>query len=146
MIYFDARLSAKYPTVEIRVCDVCTELETAVALAALVRALVTTVADGPAPEVRPELLRAADWRAARFGMTERLVDLTGAARLAPAWDLAQALLDVLTPALDTAGDTERVTRVLDRLRAEGTGAERQRAAVADAGDLGAAVDAATLTG
>ncbi|MGI8666345.1 MAG: carboxylate-amine ligase [Jatrophihabitans sp.] len=42
MIYFDARLSAHYPTVEVRVADVCTDVRDAVLLAALVRALVDT--------------------------------------------------------------------------------------------------------
>ena len=39
MVYFDARLSASYPTVEIRVADVCTDVRDAVLLAALSRAL-----------------------------------------------------------------------------------------------------------
>ncbi len=37
-----ARLSPRYPTVEVRVADVCLDVDTAVALVALVRALVTT--------------------------------------------------------------------------------------------------------
>ena len=37
MIYFDARLSADYPTVEIRVCDVCPDVADAVTIAALCR-------------------------------------------------------------------------------------------------------------
>jgi carboxylate-amine ligase len=44
MIYFDARLSASYPTVEVRVPDVCTEPDHAVALAAITRGLVETAA------------------------------------------------------------------------------------------------------
>ena len=42
MVYFDARLSARYATVEIRVADVCTDLDDAVLVAALCRALVET--------------------------------------------------------------------------------------------------------
>ena len=42
MIYFDARLSARYPTVEVRVADVCLDVEDAVLQAALVRALAET--------------------------------------------------------------------------------------------------------
>ena len=49
MVYFDARLSVKYPTVEIRVTDVCTDLDDAVLVAALTRGLVTEVADDPGP-------------------------------------------------------------------------------------------------
>ena len=44
MIYFDARLSHKYPTVEIRVADVCLHAEDSVVVAGLARALVETAA------------------------------------------------------------------------------------------------------
>ncbi len=70
MIYFDARPSRHYPTLELRVADVCLSVDEAVLVAALGRALVTTAAErwaaGEAvPDVRPEQLRAASWRAAR---------------------------------------------------------------------------------
>ncbi len=42
-VYFLARLSPRYPTVEIRVADVCLDVDTAVLLAGLARALVATV-------------------------------------------------------------------------------------------------------
>ena len=44
MVYFDARLAARYPTVEIRSADVCFTAEEAVVLAALCRGLVETAA------------------------------------------------------------------------------------------------------
>ena len=44
MLYYDARLSAQYPTVEIRVADTCTDVDDAVLAAALARALVETLA------------------------------------------------------------------------------------------------------
>lgn len=54
MIWFDARLSASYPTVEVRVADVCLDASTPVLLAALVRALVETAArEWRAGEPRP---------------------------------------------------------------------------------------------
>ncbi|GIJ28472.1 hypothetical protein Vqi01_36340 [Micromonospora qiuiae] len=40
-----ARLSAKYPTVELRIGDVCPTVDDAVLVAALVRALVATALD-----------------------------------------------------------------------------------------------------
>ena len=42
-VYFLARLSPRYPTVEVRVADVCLDVDDAVLLAALVRALVATL-------------------------------------------------------------------------------------------------------
>ena len=44
MIYFDARLSERYPTLEIRVADVCLRAEDTVLIGALARALVETSA------------------------------------------------------------------------------------------------------
>ena len=64
MVYFDARLSERYPTVEIRIADVCLRAEDAVLVAALARALVETEARSwregkPASPARTELLRLA---------------------------------------------------------------------------------------
>lgn len=143
MIYFDARLSARYPTVEIRVCDVTRDVPAAVALAALCRGLAATVAEHEAPPPpRLELLRAAHWRAARYGMAGDLL-LDG--QLTSARAAADRLIAYTGDALAAAGDLERVGDFLTALAEHGTGADRQRAAVAAAdGDLAAAVDAATL--
>ena len=78
MVYFDARLSAKWPTVEVRTADVLLRAEDAVILAGLVRGLVETAArdarDGhPVPDVRSEVLRLAAWRAGRSGLGGDLV-------------------------------------------------------------------------
>jgi len=140
MIYFDARLSASYPTVEIRVADVCTDLRDAVLLAGLARALVETALAGddePVPAGIP-VLRAASWRAARWGIEGDLVHpLTG--RATPAWTVIDALVERVTPALRASGDLELVELGLDRLKQDGTGAARQRAAFAESGDLDAVV-------
>ena len=45
MVNLDVRLSHRYPTVEFRAADVCTDLDTALVVAALARALVTHAAD-----------------------------------------------------------------------------------------------------
>ena len=44
MVYFDARLSEHYPTLEVRIADVCLHADDAVLIAALCRALVETEA------------------------------------------------------------------------------------------------------
>lgn len=44
MVYFNARLSERYPTIEIRIADVCLRPDDAVLIAALARALVETEA------------------------------------------------------------------------------------------------------
>lgn len=139
MIYFDARLSAHYPTLEIRVADVCTDVDDAVLVGVLCRALVETGvrqsrAGVAAPDLRTELLRAAGWRAARSGLERGLVDLRGP-RTVPAWQLVDELVELLRPALAEAGDLELVRAGLDRLRRAGTGARQQLSAFAERGEL-----------
>ena len=130
MIYFDARLSATYPTVEIRVPDVCTEPEHAVALAAIARALVETAARDwaagePPPAVPAELLRLASWRASRFGIQDALIHpLLNRPR--PAGECVRALLDHIGPALTETGDGTLVEGTVAQILANGTGAQRQR--------------------
>lgn len=138
MIYFDARLSARYPTVEIRVADVCPYAADAVTIAALARGLVETVAAGglPVPVVRTELLRAAHWRAARWGMDGDLLDL-GTGGPAPAWQLVRALCR----ALDLGDDGPLVENGLAAIEARGTGARLQREAYAKQRSWGDVVDA-----
>jgi glutamate---cysteine ligase / carboxylate-amine ligase len=147
MVYFDARLSEKWPTVEVRTADVALRVEDAVTLAGLVRGLVETAAREarqgvPPPAVRAEILRVAAWRAGRSGLTGDLVHpLTGAP--ARAADVVAALLDHVRPALADAGDEERVTEGIEALLSRGTGADLQRRVHrASGGDLGAVVRAA----
>ncbi|WP_344083879.1 glutamate--cysteine ligase [Luedemannella helvata] len=126
MIYYDARPSARYPTVEIRIADGCPDLDDVVLLAGLSRALVATAAaDEEAPEAPVELVRAATWRAARSGLEEDLVD-PFASRAVPAGELVDALLEHVRPELSARGEWPTVRELADRLLARGTSAERQR--------------------
>jgi glutamate---cysteine ligase / carboxylate-amine ligase len=141
MIYFDARLSANFPTVEIRVADVCTDVRDAVLLAGLARGLVDTAqreaGESPA-SVGVPLLRAAGWRAARWGTGGNLVHpLTG--KQESAWSVIDELVERITPALRASGDLAEVEAGLDRIKQAGTGADQQRAAYAEGGDLDAVV-------
>ena len=129
MIYFDARLSRHYPTVEIRIGDVCLEADDAVLLAALVRALVETGgrhwrAGRPPPAVPVELLRLATWRASRSGLSGELVHPADG-RPVPARVVLRALLEHVTPALADVGELATVEDLLDGLLARGNGADRQ---------------------
>ena len=133
MIYFDARLSARYPTVEIRVADVCCDVDDAVLIAVLCRALVETAAAAwragePAPQLRPELLKAATWRAARYGLGGSLFDPLRRATV-PAFELLDSLVDRLEPALQLGGDLDLARAGVDRLRHHVSGAAAQREAL-----------------
>lgn len=128
MLYLDARPSRTYPTLELRVADVCGDLEDAVLVTALARALVATEAErapGTAPSWREELQRAASWRASRYGLSERLVDPRQSA-LVPAREAITSLLHHTRDALDAAGDLALVEDQVERLLARGNGATQQR--------------------
>ncbi|MEH1165125.1 glutamate--cysteine ligase [Micromonospora sp. CPCC 205539] len=144
MVYWYARPSASYPTVEVRVGDVCPSVDDAVLVAALVRALVAALADDVragvlAPPVRDCLVAAAHWRAAHDGLDGELIDLrAGGTR--PAWTLVDDLMAVVAPALLRHGDLGYVLAQLARLRRDGTGATRQRRVLERTGDLRAVLD------
>jgi carboxylate-amine ligase len=130
MIYYDARPSARYPTVEIRVADSCPLVDDVVLLACLCRALVLTAAaedrGGKAlPSTSPVLLRASTWRAARSGLDADLVD-PASLRPAPARLLVAALLTYLRPALEHLGDWDTTTELSQNLMGRGTSSHRQR--------------------
>ncbi|WIM95668.1 glutamate--cysteine ligase [Actinoplanes oblitus] len=144
MLYWYARLSARYPTVEIRMGDVMPTLDDAILLAALARALVATLiaevrAGGEGPEVSYPLLTAAHWRAAKDGLEGLGLDLA-TRETRPAWRLLRQLVDYVRPELERHGDAEVVTELLERLRSRGTGAARQRALLAKGTPVAGVVD------
>ncbi|MDF2049289.1 glutamate--cysteine ligase [Arthrobacter sp. Cr_A7] len=149
-IYFDARLSHRHPTVEIRVGDVCLFADDAVLLAGLVRALAETAARQwrsgvpPVPASAAQL-RLAAWQAGRYGLDGQLLDpLTGKPRAA--FEVAMSLLDHIQPVLLDQGEFGTVEGLLFQVLNRGTGAARQRAVHATTGSLcGVIADAADLT-
>jgi glutamate---cysteine ligase / carboxylate-amine ligase len=139
MIYLESRLSRHFPTVEVRVADVCREPDDAVLVAGLTRALVQTAADaaahGVAPDpVRAEMLRLAAWQASRYGLESELLD-PRTWRPAAATQVLDALVLHVAPALEEAGDLDVVRELLDGLLHRGTGARRQRDVLGRTGDL-----------
>lgn len=143
MVYFDVRIAEDYPTIEVRVADVCTEVEDAGLVAALARGLVETAArshddEALATEWRSDLMRVASWRASRYGLTGQLVHPT-MLELAPVRDVIGALIDHVAEVLEGAGDREFVEEAFEHLVARGNGAGRQRAIYEAKGDLKAVV-------
>jgi carboxylate-amine ligase len=141
-VYWDVRPSADYPTVEVRVSDVCATVDEVVVYAALVRALVMTALDEerrgcPLPAVSPHALRAACWRSAREGVTGDAVQAL------------DGLIEHVVAALRLAGDEDLVRRGVARVAADGNGAVRQRMAWGerhDVADVVAEAARATLAG
>jgi len=140
MIYFDARLSARYPTIEIRVADACPSVDDAVLLAALCRALVITAAradagptpehplPSPVPETHQVLQRAATWRAARSGLDGHLIDPSTALAV-PAANLVKQLLAHVRPVLEDRGEWDLVADLSDQLLSRGPSSRRQQLAM-----------------
>lgn len=139
MVYFDARLSERYPTVEIRVADVCLRAHTTVLVAALTRALVETAARDwragrPPLDHSVSMLRMASWQAARTGLEQDLLHPV-TMRPRPAGEVVRALLGHTAEALAGSGDTSGVEEALAQLLRRGTGAREQRAFLERTGSL-----------
>ncbi|HEY0495751.1 MAG TPA: glutamate--cysteine ligase [Kutzneria sp.] len=143
MLYWDIRLSAHQPTVEVRIADVLPTPVEAALLAALIRGLARQAVDSvPTATPPPEVLRAWLWRSARDGLTGHCVHpRTG--DLVPAWQLVNELVAGLDPWL--GDDAEFVTQTLARVRASGNGAQRQRAAHDKSDNLADVLDALAWT-
>jgi carboxylate-amine ligase len=129
-VYYLARPSARYPTVEVRVADACLTVEDSVLLAGVVRALVAALIDDArrgrtTVPVTPAQINASLLAAARDGMSSR-----EAGRSRPpeaAGDkLVARLLTKIAPALEESADGDLVRAGLARVHRLGTGADRQR--------------------
>jgi len=136
MVYWYVRPSPHVPTVEVRVADVPATVEETVLQAALTRAVVVTAREVRVPDAA---LDAACRQAAVAGLVGECLDpVTG--RVVPGWDLVNALVTHVRPALTALGDEDMVLSCLSWLRTHGDGASRQRATLRAHGDLRAVVD------
>lgn len=138
-----ARVSARYPTLELRVFDAQLTADDTLLLAALCRALVVTASADTAPsDAAPsdsrgpvhdtDDIQTSLWSAARWGMDATLAHPTTGEPVAATLTL-QLLLRALTPALAESDDLAFVEEHISRILREGNGAERQRAAYRDSG-------------
>ncbi|AGA29743.1 carboxylate-amine ligase [Singulisphaera acidiphila] len=143
-IYWDIRPSSHFETLEFRVTDVCASIDEAVMVAGLCRALARTCYAQaerglPIEHARPELLRAAKWRASRYGLDGELIDID--ARLAvPAAQLIEKFLEFLRPTLEEAGEWDEIDTLVRETLKRGTGAKRQRDVFAQHGRFEDVVD------
>ena len=143
-IYWDVRPSARFETLEFRVTDVCMTVDEAVMVAGLTRDLARTcyeqaISNKPFHEVRAELLRAAKWRAARFGLEANLIDVE-TQRTVPALEMIEKLLAFLRPSLEANGEWEEISSLVRETVARGTGAMRQRQVYERAGRFEDVID------
>lgn len=142
--FWDIQPNPKVPTLEVRSTDVVADIDDTLALAMVIRALVSVCTDrarpgdaGPQPS--SEVLRAAYWRAARDGWPGCGVDALSRQVMPTAVQMAR-LIDHLEPALRRHDDSATVHAFMDRLVNRGTGADLQRAWLARRGSLEGVVD------
>ncbi len=122
------RPALKYPTLELRISDICTRVADGVALAALFRALVATLVSRPdmgTPHTTytRRLIDENRWYAKRDGTSAKLID----ERTQVALPLPQVLADLkalIQPEADRLGCTPALRRI-DSIMANGTSAHEQ---------------------
>jgi carboxylate-amine ligase len=138
-LLWELRPSARFPTLEFRIGDVCPDIDDAVLHAGLVRSLVRTLigrvaAGEPAPAVPDAVLAAARWRAARYGLTDRLWSVSRQA-LAPAAVVVEDFWHELEPDAARHGEDGVLGALLQQVMRRGTSASRQRSVLAETGSL-----------
>ncbi len=139
-IWWDIRPSAKYPTLEMRVCDICTRWEDAIAIASLYRCLLHMLyrlrRDNQRWRRYANMLVAENlWRAQRYGVEGSLMDF-GESELVPFSDLADELVYLVQPDAEILGCIDEVEHIRTIAR-QGTSAKRQIATHKAAIDGGA---------
>lgn len=131
-VYFLARLSPRYPTIEIRIADTCLTTEDAVLLAAVVRGLVAALVEDvqrgrPPATMSGPSLRARLLAAAHHGSTAPVVRPRAVPSALPVEPAVARLHERIMPALEASGEADEVRRGLERLVRTGTGTQRQLA-------------------
>jgi len=127
-IWWDIRPSARYPTLETRIFDVCTNLEDALSLAALTACLLRMLYRLRVKNQRwrvynPMLLKENRWRAMRYGIDESLLDLAKG-ELVPVPELIEEIQAIVEKDADALGCQAEIAHLTD-IVTRGTSAHRQ---------------------
>jgi len=142
-IWWDIRPHPIYPTLEFRMCDICTRVDEAICLAALLLAIVTKLirlrrANQSWRRYRHELITENKWRAVRYGIDGKLIDFGRRAEV-PVRELALEMLAMVDDVVDDLG-VRREVEYLHTILDGGTSADRQLAVFERTGELTAVVD------
>ena len=130
-LWWDIRPSARFPTLEMRVTDVCTYADDGLAIAAIFRCLCRMLwrlrRDNQRWRIYSRtLVNENRWRAQRYGFDRGLVDF-GRGEVVPYADLLEEVLVLIEEDAEHFGCTGEVAHAR-KILARGTGAHRQRAA------------------
>jgi len=142
-IWWDIRPNPKYPTLEFRFPDICTRVDEVVCIAALLLGVVAKLIKLRQGNIEwrrygRNLLTENKWRAVRYGVHGKLIDL-GKRREVPLRSLVFEILELIDDVVDELEirkEVEYVHTILD----EGTSADRQLEVYHRSRDLRAVVD------
>ena len=128
-LWWDIRPASAFPTIELRICDVCTRLDDAVSIAALyaslIRWLLRLDRDGALPpEPLTELIAPNRWIAQRYGVLAFFGDRSAKGGRVDIDDYAAELVEELAEDALALGCEAELRHVLTIIR-EGTSADRQ---------------------
>jgi carboxylate-amine ligase len=138
-IWWDMRPSARFPTLEMRITDVCPLVEDAVAIAALYQCILRLLYRLRRQNQRwrqypPLLIRENRWRAQRYGIEQGMVDF-GKGAIVPLDELLEELFELVAEDAEHFGTTAEVQHARTILK-RGTSADRQLARFEEAKALG----------
>ena len=127
-IWWDLRPSGRHPTLEIRICDICTRLEDGLTIAALYQSILAFLChlrenNQRWRTYRPILIRENKWRAQRYGVDAELGDF-GRRTTTPFPELTDELVELVRPHAERLGCLAEVERASTIAR-EGTSADHQ---------------------
>jgi glutamate---cysteine ligase / carboxylate-amine ligase len=127
-IWWDLRPSGKHPTLEIRICDICTWAEDGLTIAALYQSILAFLAHAKASNLRWRryrriLILENKWRAMRYGTEAELADW-GKRVVVPLADLMDELVEILRPHAERLGCLAEVERA-PALARRGSSADHQ---------------------
>ena len=139
-IWWDMRPSSRYKTLETRVMDVCTDLEDALSLAALVVCIMRMLyrlrlANKRWRNYNRMLLNENRWRAMRYSFDQGLLDLAKG-QLVPVPDLMDELIELIRDDAEAIGCLDEVVRCRE-IFSRGTSAHHQLRVYEDAIEKGA---------
>lgn len=142
-IWWDARPHHAYPTLEFRIPDLCTTVEEALCIAAILQALVLKLWKMRTRNTTwrlypPALIDENKWRAVRYGIDGQMIDFGRQTEL-PARDLIHELVEFVDDVVDELGSRREVEYAYQILE-HGTSADRQLAVFEETGSLEAVVD------
>lgn len=127
-IWWDLRPSARFPTLESRICDVSPRINDTIAIAALTQSIMRMLFKLRSQNMRWReydrfLVEENRWRAQRYGLTEGMIDF-GIGKIVSSQDLFEELLQLVAPHAEFLGCLDEV-RSIDSILKSGTSAERQ---------------------